>query len=185
MNTKDNKKETSKPEIQEKKETAGITMEMEESKEESPVAAVNSKDVAADGFIYEQREAFERMTSEGALTLPEIPGFVRRFINPDARKRSGRDKLYQLEPNAEAKKIGDLYPARAPIDLVKEQHRINESRGTGRLKKEQELRRELAERAFCESNGLIRMEEKFSGVAFGEEQPKYKKPGTTKYYYAK
>lgn len=134
---------------------------------------------------YSQREAFERMTSDGALNLEKIPGLTRRWINPEARRKTGRDTLFQLEENAEAKKVGDLYPAYAPTDLVKIQQNINYMRGTGRLKEEQVKRRELAEKIFAESNGEIKMEENFSGGVFGNEQPKYKKPGTTSYFYGK
>jgi len=143
------------------------------------------KDNFGNGFNYVLREPFERMTSEGALSLEKIPGIERRFVNPEARRKTGRDKLYQLEENAEAKKIGDLYPAYAPTDLVLKQRRLNHAKGTGKLKKEQERRRELAEKMFYESNGNIRMQESFNGKMFGSEKPNYKKPGKTKYYYGR
>jgi hypothetical protein len=158
-------------------------MTMAESEEEKKSAKIASDIITALGvYPSEMVEAFERQTSKGALALPDIPGVVRRWVNQPARVKNNRDSLFKLEDNAEDKRVGDLLPAYAPIELVEKQRHKNHMRGTGRLKEEQEKRREIAERLFYETHGTVKVSEKFTGAMFGQEPLNYKKPGQKTYH---
>lgn len=149
-------------------------MEIEETKTQSI-----EKDKSILGvYSSDLRESFERQSANDALHLRKIPGMRRRWINEEYRARTGNNNFWQKDDPSVCKKVGDLVSAFVPEDLAKKRQTINYEKGVGRIAKDQEKRRELAERIYRDSDEQIQMNE-----GLGNE--KFKRKGQTKYFYGK
>ena len=63
------------------------------------------------------REPWEDQTDE-ILKLPEVPGIVRRYLNPDARYgKNGRDGGWQMDDQKHMQSLGDLRSGWMPKDV--------------------------------------------------------------------
>ncbi len=56
----------------------------------------------------DMKESFERQLSEDALKTEPVPGYTQRFVNFDARKRTGTPHPWIPVTGSAAKKMGDL-----------------------------------------------------------------------------
>lgn len=130
-------------------------------------------------FVYpsDMRESWERMKSDG-LHLTPIPGIKRRFLNLEARARSGTDKFWKIDDPKHRVKIGDLVSGFVPLDMAKEKKRRERERDTSDDKKEMEYRRQISEKVYRDSGGEINL--MIDGYNPSKSTPKRKS-----YFYSK
>lgn len=147
-------------------------------KEEERIAKSKSK------FIYpsHMRDQAEKLTSGSEmLKLEHIPGVRRHWINQRARAISGTNTFWKPDDPKVRKTVGDLTSAFAPLDIVEERNKKRAQKSRLKSDQERDERKELSNRVFHETGGHVTItEDMFNPARYNK-----KRPGTTKYFYAK